>query len=108
MNKLKERWGVSSNLQLVIVFIVFSITGSLSVFLTKPILGVIGINKETLNLFLYYLLKILILFPIYQILLVIVGSIFGQRVFFWNFEKKMLVRLKLYKIVNFVERTFGW
>jgi hypothetical protein len=35
------------------------------------------------------------IFPIYQILLVLIGAIFGQFNFFWAFEKKMLRGLKL-------------
>ncbi|RZL40902.1 MAG: diacylglyceryl transferase, partial [Pedobacter sp.] len=41
-------------------------------------------------LWLYYPLYIILIFPIYQVLLVSFGSIFGQFKFFWEFEKKML------------------
>ncbi len=108
MNKLKERWGVTSNFQLLIIFVVFSITGSLSVFITKPLLGIVGISKETLPIIVYYFLKIILIFPVYQVLLIFVGILFGQRTFFWNFEKKMLTRLKLDKFIIFVEKTLGW
>lgn len=108
MNKLKERWGITSNFQLAIILIVFSITGSLSVYLTKPVLSVFGISKLTMPVFWYYFFKVLIIFPIYQVMLIVVGIIFGQRAFFWNFEKKMLMRFKLDRLITFVERTFGW
>jgi hypothetical protein len=35
----------------------------------------------------------MLIFSIYQFLLVIVGTIFGQYQFFWNMEKKMLKRI---------------
>ncbi len=38
MKKLKERWNVSSNWQLTIIFIVFAITGSTAAYLSKPVL----------------------------------------------------------------------
>jgi hypothetical protein len=48
-------------------------------------------------------LRLLLIFPIYQILLVFVGFIFGQFSFFWNFEKKMLERLKLGFIARYID-----
>jgi uncharacterized protein YybS (DUF2232 family) len=100
MNKLKERWGIQSNTKLAIIFIVFAITGSLSAYLAKPILNFLELTRSSFpehffGAFSYYSLRILIIFPIYQILLVAIGSLFGQNKFFWNFEKKMLSRLGL-------------
>ena len=100
MKKLKERWNIQSNFQLVIIFVVFAITGSLSAYLAKPVLVILGVSREVfpdyfIGGFFYYSLRILIIFPIYQVLLVVIGSIFGQHKFFWNFEKKMLSRLGL-------------
>jgi hypothetical protein len=90
MKKLKERWGITSNFQLTIIFIVFAITGSSSVMVSKPILDFLGIAKDSMPYFLYLILKIVIVLPVYQVLLVGFGFIFGQFAFFWNFEKKML------------------
>ncbi|MBB4119195.1 hypothetical protein GGR32_001491 [Mesonia hippocampi] len=100
MKKLKERWNISSNFQLTIIFIVFAITGSLSAYLGKPVLAFFNINGELfgdsfLGKTLYLILRLLIIFPIYQVLLVFIGFLFGQFKFFWNFEKKMLKRLGL-------------
>ena len=44
---------------------------------------------------LYLALRILLIFPIYQITLPLVGWMFGQFKFFWNLEKKMLQRMGL-------------
>lgn len=90
MKKLKERWDINSNFQLVIIFIVFAITGSTSAYLSKPVLGWMGITKETLPLYFYIPLYLILIFPIYQVLLVSFGFIFGQFKFFWAFEKRML------------------
>ena len=103
MNKLKQRWNITSNWQLVIIFIVFAITGSTAAYLSKPIMLLIGITKEDLHWAIYWPVRILILFPIYQILLVIIGAIFGQFKFFWEFEKKMLYRMKLDFIADFID-----
>jgi hypothetical protein len=93
MDKLKERWGIESNFQVVIIFIVFAINGSLSMYLTNPITDLIGISKETTSPWVYWPIRILVVFVVYQITLVFVGALFGQKKFFWNMEKKMLARM---------------
>ena len=90
MNKLKQRWGITSNFQLVIIFIVFAITGSSSAYLSKPVLAWMGVTKDIMSVWLYIPLYLILIFPIYQVLLVFFGFIFGQFKFFWAFEKKML------------------
>jgi hypothetical protein len=93
MSSLKERWGITSNWQILIILFVFSITGSSSLFVAKPIIKFIGITKENLNTTVYWILYVLISFIFYQIMLVFFGWLFGQFKFFWNMEKKMLSRL---------------
>ena len=93
MNKLKERWGITSNFQIIIILLVFSITGSIAVWIAKPVLNLVGLDKEAVPPWLFWPIRILIIFPIYQILIVIIGALFGQFKFFWAFEKKMLSRL---------------
>ena len=93
MRKLKEKWGITSDFQLVIILIVFSVTGSIAVWIAKPLLDFVGLDKTTLSPWVFWPIRISIIFPIYQVLIVIIGALFGQFKFFWNFEKKMLVRL---------------
>ena len=90
MNSLKKRWQITSNFQLAVIFIVFAITGSTSAWLSKPVLEWIGIEKDAFSPWIYYPLYIILIFPIYQVLLVFFGWLFGQFTFFWAFEKKML------------------
>ena len=93
MNKLKEKWGITSNFQIIIILLVFSITGSVAVWIAKPVLNLVGLDKEVVSPWLFCPIRIFIIFPIYQILIVIIGTLFGQFKFFWGFEKKMLTRL---------------
>lgn len=93
MKRLKDKWGIDSNFQLLIIFFVFSITGSLSLFIAKPLLSFFLIKQDLLSPWIFWPIRILIIFPIYQVLIVIIGAIFGQFKFFWSFEKKMLFRL---------------
>ncbi|PPK94059.1 MULTISPECIES: DUF6787 family protein [Nonlabens] len=91
-SKLKTRWEVTYRWELIAMFIVFAITGSLSARLSGPFMEYIGLSRESMSGWLFWPLRILILFPIYQILLVAMGWLFGQFDFFWKFEKKMLSR----------------
>ena len=61
--------------------------------LTSPTLSFFNIQEDfftnyLLGDFAYIFLKIIIIFPIYQILLLFFGLIFFQFNFFWKFEKK--------------------
>lgn len=94
MKKLKERWQISSNWQLTVIFIVFAITGSTSAWASKLVMPLLGLTKTNLGFF-YWPVRIIAVFPLYQVLLVFNGFIFGQFAFFWQFEKKMLTSLGL-------------
>ena len=94
MEKLKQRCGVQSNLQLTIIFIVFAITGSASAMVSKPVCLWLGITKEDFG-FLFTPIRLILIFPLYQVLLVSIGFLFGQFAFFWRFEKKLLRKLGL-------------
>jgi hypothetical protein len=94
MNRLKQRWGITSNFQLVIIFVVFAITGSASAWLSRPFCELLNITSEDFGGW-FTLIRLLVIFPIYQVLLVAIGTVFGQFRFFWNFEKKMLKSLGL-------------
>ena len=93
MDKLKQRWGITSNVQIILIFIVFAINGSFAAWVANPVTEFIGLDKETTNGFIYWPLRILLIFPIYQLTLPIVGFLFGQFKFFWNFEKKFFSRM---------------
>ena len=91
--RLQEKWQISGWWQIIVILFVFSVTGSLSVFVSKPVLAFLGINKETMNPYIFWPLRIIVIFPIYQLLLITIGTICGQFRFFWNMEKKMAMRM---------------
>ena len=98
--KLEKKWVLTYKWEMIRVFIVFSITGTASIFVGRPIIRLIGITKENLNPVIYWILYIIIGLIFYQILLVCIGWLFEQFQFFWNFEKKMLRRFGLKRFVN--------
>ena len=96
LNKIIKIFKVKNLFHLIIIFIVFGITGSLSLILGKYVL--IGIFGESLiEKDFYWFLKLIIIFPLYQILLIVIGTIFGQFRYFWEIEKKILIRIGILK-----------
>ncbi len=90
MNNLKKRWNISSNIQLILILLVFAINGSLSGIITKPILHFFGIHKTDFHQILYWIVYFLIITVVYFALLIIVSRIFGQGTFFRKFARKSL------------------
>jgi len=104
MANFKQRWNIKSNGQLLLILIVFALTGSSAAYIIKPLLALVGVVKSRVAIWLYYLLYILFIFPIYQVLLVCFGFVFGQFAFFWSFEKKLLKKCGLGFIVRKKEK----
>ncbi len=92
ISKLKEKWRIKSTFDFIVIFIVFGITGASSVYVRKYVFEFLGI-EDNMNFFLKVLLYIIVMFPAYQILLVIYGFMFGKFTFFWTMEKKILKRI---------------
>lgn len=90
---LAKRWILQYRWEMIRVFIVFAITGSSSMLVGRPLMKLVGIDKDILNPILYWVLFIIIGLFLYQILLVTFGWLFGQFQFFWEFEKKMLSKM---------------
>ena len=91
MEKLKERWGISSNWQVIAIIIVFAINGSFAAWVAGPITNFIGLNSETTKPYILYIfLRIILIFPDYQKTLPIVGWFYGQKKIFRNYEKNIL------------------
>ena len=91
--KLKTKWGISSNLQIAKIFTVFAITGSTSAVISSPFKEFLGISSENLDWYLFLPLEIIIITLVYQPILLMVAAIFFEFKFFWEFEKKMLRKI---------------
>jgi ferrochelatase len=89
LDYFKRKYGIESPWQVLIILIVFTITGSSSVFVRKPVFAWLGITSET-SLFIQIPLYIIVMIPAYQVLLLFYGTLLGQFDFFWKMELKML------------------
>ena len=92
INTLKEKWKVKNSGQFVLILIAFALTGSTVIIIKKPVVDYFTIDGEKSTIFtIVYLICIL---PIYNIILLLYGSLLGQFDFFWNYEKKMIDRFR--------------
>ena len=89
--RLKRKWNVNST-QLFLILCVFAITGTITAWLTRQVTYWLQLEASS---FWFWLLKISILFFGYQVLILLLSIPFGQFNFFWNYEKKILKRMKL-------------
>ena len=95
--KLQQRWDVKSPAQVVIILLVFAATGFSVLYLKKLLLPLLGVGEET-TIWIRILVSIFVILPIYQVVLLFYGTIFGQFKFFWAFEKRMFGRIiKLFR-----------
>ncbi|WP_276373115.1 DUF6787 family protein [Chryseolinea sp. H1M3-3] len=95
LERLKERWNLGSPLQVIIVLIVFACTGFTVLFIKKPLLQFLaGERGDTVVASILYYILIL---PLYNVLLLGYGFLFGQFTFFWAFEKRLFKRLSSFR-----------
>ncbi len=90
VRKLQLRWNVSPR-QVIIILIVFALTGTTVVFIKKPILRALFQGEDPSMIF--YILYYIFILPVYNLLLLLYGFIFGQFKFFWEFEKRFFSRI---------------
>ena len=97
LKKITDKFHARSFKHLIIIFLVFALSGSASLLMSSSVLTAINL-KELINFYpLYLLVRIILLIPIYQLVLIIIATLFGEFRYFWNFEKKFFKRLRLIK-----------
>lgn len=90
--KLKSRWDIESDKQVVIILIAFTLTGFSTLYIHYLIDQLLGITEE--SPFIYKaLVFVVIVLPVYNILLMIYGSLLGQYKFFKGFIIKFFSRI---------------
>ena len=91
MQRLAQRWGVKPS-RVLVILLVFACTGFTVMFLKRPLVSwASGTDADPSPLFsiVYYVL----ILPLYNLLLLGYGALFGQFNFFWSFEKRFFARL---------------
>ncbi|MCB9164743.1 MAG: prolipoprotein diacylglyceryl transferase [Flavobacteriales bacterium] len=90
IQRLGDRWAVGPG-RVIVILLVFACTGTTVLLLKRPVVAYFAGDGERSMLFslLYYLL----ILPVYNVLLLLYGALFGQFRFFWAFEKRFFGRL---------------
>ena len=97
IQNLIKKFNAKSKIHLFIIFIVFGLSGSSSLWISSPILAALDLKDMLNNYPLYILFRVLIIIPIYQLILIVIATLFGEFEYFWKFEKKFLKRIKIIK-----------
>jgi len=89
--KLKERWKLKRTADVLVVLLVFALTGTTVLLIKRPLLTSLG-DEVVGNAWFSVIYYVLIL-PFYNLFLLFYGFIFGKFRFFWDFEKRLLDRM---------------
>jgi hypothetical protein len=90
LEKLRLRWKLKSVFQVWWVLLAFACTGTTVVLIKNPVFEWLGIPRPwPWWAYIIYLIAIL---PVYNMLLLMYGFIFGQFRFFWEYEKRLIAR----------------
>lgn len=88
MGRLAEKWGVTP-WRVVVICTVFSLTGFTVLYAKKWVFALFGFSPETSS-WIKLPVYILTIFPLYQVFLIIYGTLLGEFKFFWAKEKQMV------------------
>lgn len=92
IEKLKERWQVKNGMDVVIILIVFACTGFSILYIKRGLFQLAGLSDTTPN-WIHWTVNIIVILPLYQVILLVWGWIWGKFSFFWAFEKRMFGRI---------------
>lgn len=93
LQRLQSKWQLKSLTQVLLVLLAFACTGTTILLIKSPLLAFFGIERGGGQGALNTLLYLLLVLPLYQILLLAYGFIFGQFRFFWEKEKQLVKRI---------------
>jgi hypothetical protein len=89
IEKLKKRWNVDSAGKVLVILLVFALTGTSVVLIRRWLKASFDWAHESWFTYSYYWL----ILPFYNVMLLMYGFIFGQFRFFWEFEKRFFRRI---------------
>jgi hypothetical protein len=89
IEKLKQRWNVKNGWDVLIILLVFACTGFSILYIKRALFDLVGLTKETSPSWLLWTVNIVIILPLYQVVLLAWGWIWGKFAFFLEFEKRM-------------------
>ena len=95
INNLINLFGASSKFHLIKIFIIFGLAGSLSLVFSDPLLELISIEKFISNKIFYWIIRLILILPIYQFVLIVLALVFGEFKYFKKFFIKFINYIKI-------------
>ena len=93
LDKLKAKWGIESNVQILLIMIVFALAGFSILHIRRFLFPLLGIAAED-PFWLKTIVWLVAIFPVYNIFLLLFAALFGQFDFFWQRIKKTLKKIR--------------
>ena len=94
LRKLEKLFKARSRVHLFLIFFIFGISGSISLFLSDYVLELLNSGLLNLNHFYLLILRLLVLIILYQFILLIVSFVFGEFNYFSKYSLKLLSLIK--------------
>ncbi len=88
LSRLKQKWSIASPWQFWAIMLTFSLAGMAITQVRRPLFHLFGIEPET-PFWIKTVVYLASIFPLYQLFLLIFGTLLGQFRFFWEKEKAM-------------------
>ena len=93
ISQLLKLFGVNNIIKLVLVFLVFSLSGLIALYASDILTSFL--SKFIDNNILILILKIVSIFILYQIVIIITAIPFGQFSYFISYQRRLIKRIKL-------------
>ena len=100
MKKLIIAFKARSKAHLVLIFLIFGLSGILSISASDIVLDFLGLVQNTTNALIYWPTRLVTLFLVYQLILLLVSACFGEFRHFSKYSLKLIKRLKFQSSLN--------
>ncbi len=94
IERLESIFKARSKIHLVIIFLIFGVSGSASIFVSDIVLDFLNLEKFDVPQQVYWPLRLIVLFFCYQFILLAVSACFGELKHFSKYTKRIFFFLK--------------
>ena len=88
IQKLIKKFNAKSKSHLLIIFLVFALSGSVSLWISSPIMTALDLKNILNNHLLFIFFRVLIIIPVYQIVLIVIATFLVNFNIFGDLKKK--------------------
>jgi len=102
IDRLKIKWGIDGTRDIILILMVFSLSGYTTVYCSKFVNGILGFGEET-HIAVKITVRILLFIPFYQVATLLYSALLGQLKFFWPKQKllgRFILRVFTFNRIN--------